>query len=134
MGIAETFNMKIFASSEKRRVFSCLEDKGLSNRLTTDATSAQIHVVAMKEIATQVCLSFCFVFYFSMTEMLPSWCVSTINLQELHSYLNKYSPKFSNIVAFKPTGWTTSTSLKSKPSDFTKTSHGKVTIYGLCPA
>ncbi|KAK3931433.1 DNA cross-link repair 1A protein [Frankliniella fusca] len=103
MGVANNFNMKIWTNSEKRRVLLCLEDQNIIDRLTNDPLEAQIHVLAMRDISFEV----------------------------LPSYLSKYSSKYSKILGFKPTGWTTSTSLKGKPSDFQRDVRGKVTIYGV---
>lgn len=103
MGIAEAFNFKIWAAADKRKTLNCLEEKALLDRLTSDAMLAQVHVANMRDIA----------------------------LDELQQYLKKFSSKYTHVVGIKPTGWTTSTSIKSKPSDFQKSTRGKVTIYGV---
>lgn len=103
MGLANAFNMKIWTATEKRRVLLCLEDQNIIGRLTNDPLEAQIHVLAMRDISF---------------EILPK-------------HLSKYSSKYSHALGFKPTGWTTSTSIKGKPSDFQKNSRGQITIYGV---
>lgn len=54
MGIAEAFNFKIWTHGEKKKVLHCLENKQLLDRLTTDPSLAQVHVVAMRDIALEV--------------------------------------------------------------------------------
>ncbi|XP_034250350.1 DNA cross-link repair 1A protein-like [Thrips palmi] len=103
IGIAEALNCKIWCSGEKRKIYNCLEDKVLLDRLTTEPLAAQVHVLAMRDIT----------------------------MEALHQYYSKYCNKFSHIVGFRPTGWTTSKSINGKPSDFQKSSQGKVTIYGV---
>lgn len=103
LGIAEAFNFKIWCSGEKHKIYKCLEDKALLDRLTTDPLAAQVHVLAMRDIS----------------------------MEALQQYLSKFSKKYSHVVGFKPTGWTTSKSMNGKPSDFQKSTYGKVTIYGV---
>ena len=54
MGIAERFNFKIWTAGDKRKVLHCLENRQLLDRLTSDPLEAQVHVVAMREIALEV--------------------------------------------------------------------------------
>lgn len=54
LGIAEAFNLKIWCTGDKRKIYKCLEDKVLTDRLTTDPLAAQVHVLAMRDINFEV--------------------------------------------------------------------------------
>lgn len=54
IGIAEALNFRIWCTTEKRRIYKCLEDQELLDRLTTDPLAAQVHVLAMRDINMEV--------------------------------------------------------------------------------
>ncbi|KAK9470857.1 beta-lactamase-like protein [Dipodascopsis tothii] len=76
VAIARRLGTKIFASSNKRVIFECLQDAELNALLTTDSASSQVHLVSLREV----------------------------NFETLGNYLDKYS-SFDRVVAFRPTGW-----------------------------
>ncbi|RKF75108.1 DNA cross-link repair protein pso2/snm1 [Golovinomyces cichoracearum] len=78
LGIARSLDCKIFAPTRKMRIYSALEDEELMSRLTDDPREAQIHVQMLMEI----------------------------RVETLQDYLKSYTPYFSRIVGFRPSGWT----------------------------
>ncbi|TQS38303.1 hypothetical protein Golomagni_01192 [Golovinomyces magnicellulatus] len=78
LGIARSLDCKIFAPARKLRIYSALEDEELMSRLTDDPREAQIHVQMLMEI----------------------------RVETLQDYLKSYTPYFSRIVGFRPSGWT----------------------------
>ncbi|KAI8089493.1 DNA repair metallo-beta-lactamase-domain-containing protein, partial [Halteromyces radiatus] len=76
--IAKLLGSKIFVTSKKWAILMCQENKELANLLTLDQMEAQVHVLPLGDIKAE----------------------------NMHAYLKSLSPRFTNIVAFKPTGWT----------------------------
>ncbi|KAJ5729693.1 DNA cross-link repair protein pso2/snm1 [Penicillium malachiteum] len=77
MGIARALGSKIFATPQKQRICSCLEDPELSAMLTSDPKEAQVHMQTLFEIRADT----------------------------LADYLDSLKPHFSRVVGFRPTGW-----------------------------
>ncbi|KAJ5081092.1 hypothetical protein N7456_013330 [Penicillium angulare] len=77
MGIARALGSKIFATPQKQRICSCLEDPELSALLTSDPKEAQVHMQTLFEIRADT----------------------------LADYLDSMKPHFSRVVGFRPTGW-----------------------------
>ncbi|OLL24533.1 DNA cross-link repair protein pso2/snm1 [Neolecta irregularis DAH-3] len=78
MGIARAMRSKIFAPLYKRRICACLEDPELLNLITDNPIEASVHITTLREIRAETSLE----------------------------YLEQFKPHFSRIVAFRPTGWT----------------------------
>ncbi|KAK9454109.1 beta-lactamase-like protein [Dipodascopsis uninucleata] len=78
LGIARRLNTRIFASANKRRIYSCLEDPEFAALLTDKPNEAQVHLVSLQEIKPET----------------------------LSSYLSHYKCEFGRILGFRPTGWT----------------------------
>ena len=77
MGIARALGSKIFATPQKQRICSCLEDPELTAMLTSDPKEAQVHMQTLFEIRADT----------------------------LADYLDGMKPHFSRVVGFRPTGW-----------------------------
>ncbi|KAJ5183928.1 hypothetical protein N7492_001544 [Penicillium capsulatum] len=77
MGIARALGSKIFATPQKQRICSCLEDPELTSLLTSDPREAQVHMQTLFEIRADT----------------------------LADYLGSLKPHFSRVVGFRPTGW-----------------------------
>jgi DNA cross-link repair 1A protein len=77
LGIARALGSKIFATPQKRRICTCLEDPELSSLLTSDPKEAQVHMQTLFEIRADT----------------------------LADYLETLKPHFSRVVGFRPTGW-----------------------------
>ncbi|KAK2157546.1 hypothetical protein LSH36_189g05006, partial [Paralvinella palmiformis] len=74
--ISEALDCKIYVTSEKRQILSCLEDEQLLGRLTSNPREARVHVLPMQKL----------------------------NYKGLSEYLLQWS--FDEVLAFEPTGWT----------------------------
>ncbi|KAK9476906.1 beta-lactamase-like protein [Lipomyces japonicus] len=77
IAIAQKLRTKIFASVNKRRIYSCLNDSVLNSLLTNDPNEAQVHIVSLQEIRPDT----------------------------LKEYLAQFQTRFNRIVGFRPTGW-----------------------------
>ena len=96
--LAERYDFKIWAGTEKTRILRTLRDPVIDARLVTTPHLAQLHVMEMKRLR---------------------------NSRELQQYLYNLNGKYKHVLTIKPTGWThcqgasAETSLKSlriKPS------------------
>ncbi|KAI7905385.1 beta-lactamase-like protein [Cokeromyces recurvatus] len=76
--IAKALNSKIFVTDEKRKILNCFKDRQLDEMLTDQIKEAQVHVI-------------------------PLWHIVPKNLE---AYFNSLKPAFTEMIAFKPTGWT----------------------------
>jgi DNA cross-link repair 1A protein len=77
MGIARALDCKIWAPPGKMRICAALEDEELMSRMTDDPREAQIHMQMLMEIRPET----------------------------LQEYLKSYTPHFSRVVGFRPSGW-----------------------------
>ncbi len=77
VGIARALKSRVYASSAKRRLCQCLEDKELNGLLTNDPLQASVHMTSLMEIRAET----------------------------LQDYLVQYKSTFSRVVGFRPTGW-----------------------------
>lgn len=100
--IAEVLGVKICVSKEKAAVLGCLENPVLFKSLTTDFTESCLHVVPMAKL----------------------------NLRDLVEYHTQWSACYSRVLAFKPTGWTHSSSTTDLSSIQPQAS-AAVSIYGI---
>lgn len=105
MAAAEELNCKIWAPTEKRKIFSCLDDNSIMSRLAKDPSEARVHVVNMGDIK-------------------PS---------NLKSYLDKLNGTFSHILALNPTGWEYDAQKAPKGLDSIppRVYHGTIFIHGI---
>lgn len=105
MAAAEELNCKIWAPTEKRRIFNCLEDGSIMSRLAKDPFEARVHVVNMGDIK-------------------PA---------NLKSYLDRLKGSFSHILALNPTGWEYDgrMALKGLDSIQPKVYYGTIYIHGV---
>ncbi|SAL99016.1 hypothetical protein [Absidia glauca] len=76
--LAKLLGSKIFVTQAKRSILRCQENKELENLLTLDQNEAQVHVVPLNHIKPE----------------------------NMYAYLKSLSPRFTSVVAFRPTGWT----------------------------
>ncbi|KAG1577625.1 hypothetical protein G6F48_012551 [Rhizopus delemar] len=80
--IAKKLKSKIFVTDRKMEILSCFGDDELMKMLTDEPKEAQVHVIPLGHI-------------------LP---------ENLEAYIRSLQPHFTQMVAFKPTGWTFRTS------------------------
>ena len=78
IAIANRIKSMVYSDSNRRRVWSCLQNPELDRLVTTKPEEANVHVVPMNQLKKD-------------------------NLSEM---LAKYKGRFSNIIAIRPTGWT----------------------------
>lgn len=53
-----------------------------------------------------------------------------LTVQSLRTHLNKFSRKYDQLVAFKPTGWTFNQTVRVE--DIQPQTQGNISIYGMC--
>ncbi|KAI8391368.1 DNA repair metallo-beta-lactamase-domain-containing protein [Radiomyces spectabilis] len=80
--IAKTLNSKVFVTDKKKYIIDCLDNPELSSMLTDDPRSAQVHVIPLQHIQPE----------------------------NLSAYFHSLQPCFTEMIAFRPTGWTFSSS------------------------
>ncbi|KAH0623734.1 hypothetical protein JD844_006827 [Phrynosoma platyrhinos] len=102
LAIADVLGSKVSMSQEKYKTLQCLESAAIDSLITLDWNNTLLHLLPMMQI----------------------------NFKSLQSHLNKFSDKFDQILAFKPTGWTYSDRCCSL-SDIQPQTRGKITIYGI---
>ncbi|XP_047110862.1 DNA cross-link repair 1A protein-like [Schistocerca piceifrons] len=101
LGISKAIGAKLWARPDKRGVLKCLCDPNIETRLVTKPHEAQVHVLAMKEL----------------------------NSRDLKDHLKSLQGIYSNVLAFRPSGWELQ---DSGPSlTFKLTADDNVTIYGV---
>lgn len=76
--VAKSLNSKIFVTDQKRAMLDSFRDEELNALLTNQPRDAQVHVV-------------------------PLWHVLP---EHLEAYYNSLQPYFTQMIAFRPTGWT----------------------------
>ncbi|KAI8645049.1 DNA repair metallo-beta-lactamase-domain-containing protein [Parasitella parasitica] len=76
--IAKTLNSKIFVTDQKRAILECFHDQELEARLTDQGREAQVHVIPLGHIQAE----------------------------NLEAYFRSLQPHFTQMIAFRPTGWT----------------------------
>ncbi|XP_051968508.1 DNA cross-link repair 1A protein-like [Xyrauchen texanus] len=101
LAVSEVLGSKVCLSRDKYNTMCCLESKQVNQRITTDWLTAQVHVLPMMQL----------------------------NFKNLRTHLNKFSRKYDQIVAFKPTGWTFNQTVNVE--DIQPQTQGNISIYGI---
>ena len=79
LAIAEEFDYKIWATSDKKRILRALENDNILKRMSDAPNNANIHLMEMGKVK---------------------------NFKHLNEYLENNSPKYNHILSIIPTGWT----------------------------
>ncbi|KAL3051495.1 hypothetical protein OYC64_001693 [Pagothenia borchgrevinki] len=102
LALAEVLGSKVWLSRDKYNIMCCLESEQIKQRITTDLKAAQVHVLPMMHLS----------------------------FKKLQDYLARFSGKYDQLVAFKPTGWTFSQKVESV-EDIQPHINGNISIYGV---
>ncbi|XP_062831776.1 DNA cross-link repair 1A protein isoform X2 [Anolis carolinensis] len=102
LAIANVLGSKVSMSQEKYKTLQCLESTEINSLITLDWNNTLLHLLPMMQI----------------------------NFKGLQNHLSKFSAKFDQILAFKPTGWTYSDQCYSL-NDIQPQTRGNITIYGI---
>ncbi|XP_051530764.1 DNA cross-link repair 1A protein [Myxocyprinus asiaticus] len=101
LAVSEVLGSKVCLSRDKYNTMCCLESEQVKQCITTDWQTAQVHVLPMMQL----------------------------NFKNLRTHLNKFSRKYDQIVAFKPTGWTFNQTVNVE--DIQPQTQGNISIYGI---
>ncbi|XP_059472260.1 uncharacterized protein LOC132194782 [Neocloeon triangulifer] len=101
--IAKNFNLKFFANTPKRRILKQLENSQILDLMAENPEEATIHVV-------------------------PNGSISYTYLSNYLSQMNKKKQRFSELVAFRPTGWQHSA---KRAEAYKEDKSGNITIIGI---
>uniref|UniRef100_A0A671MZ97 DNA cross-link repair 1A protein n=1 Tax=Sinocyclocheilus anshuiensis TaxID=1608454 RepID=A0A671MZ97_9TELE len=101
LAVSEVLGSKVCLSKDKYNPMCCLESEEIGRRITTDWQAAQVHVLPMMQL----------------------------NFKNLRTHLIKFSRKYDQLVAFKPTGWTFNQSVRVE--DIQPQTQGNISIYGI---
>lgn len=101
LAVSEVLSSKVCLSKDKYNTMCCLESEDIGQRITTNWQSAQVHVLPMMQI----------------------------NFKNLQTHLKKFSKKYDQLVAFKPTGWTFNQTVGV--DDILPQTQGNISIYGI---
>ncbi|XP_028423229.1 DNA cross-link repair 1A protein isoform X2 [Perca flavescens] len=102
LALAEVLGSKVCLSRDKYNTMCCLESEQVRQRITTDWKAAQVHVLPMMQLS----------------------------FKKLQDYLARFSGRYDQLVAFKPTGWTFSQQVESV-EDIQPQISGNISIYGI---
>ncbi|XP_042364570.1 DNA cross-link repair 1A protein [Plectropomus leopardus] len=102
LALAEILGSKVCLSRDKYNTMCCLESEQVRQRITTDYKAAQVHVLPMMQLT----------------------------FKKLQDYLARFSGRYDQLVAFKPTGWTFSQQVESV-EDIQPQISGNISIYGI---
>ncbi|KAM9133008.1 DNA cross-link repair 1A protein isoform 1-T2 [Pangshura tecta] len=102
LAIAQVLGSKASMSQDKYKTLQCLESAAVNSLITRDWNNTLLHLLPMMQI----------------------------NFKGLQNHLNKFSEKFDQVLAFRPTGWTYSDSCHTL-ADIKPQTRGKITIYGI---
>ncbi|XP_078135064.1 DNA cross-link repair 1A protein isoform X2 [Sander vitreus] len=102
LALAEVLGSKVCLSRDKYNTMCCLESEHVRQRITTDWKAAQVHVLPMMQLS----------------------------FKKLQDYLARFSGRYDQLVAFKPTGWTFSQQVESV-EDIQPQISGNISIYVL---
>ncbi|XP_036592311.1 DNA cross-link repair 1A protein [Trichosurus vulpecula] len=102
LAIADVLGSKVSMSREKYKTLQCLELQEVNSLITTDWSSALVHLLPMMQI----------------------------NFKGLQNHLKKCGGKYDRVLAFRPTGWTHSEKFGSL-ADIIPQTKGNISIYGI---
>jgi hypothetical protein len=77
LGIAKFLKSKIFVSNKKKKILECLNDKNISELLTSNPDESCVHVLNMAQLG----------------------------IESVNNYYNIFKDKYDMVIAFRPTGW-----------------------------
>lgn len=101
--IASSMNCRIWASHDKQRILRCIQDEEIQARLTSDKHSARVHVLPMADLKPQ----------------------------KLMKYVETLKPRYTVIVAIRPTGWEHSGDGDDILDNLSPKEYGNIYIYGI---
>uniref|UniRef100_A0A672KTN1 DNA cross-link repair 1A (PSO2 homolog, S. cerevisiae) n=1 Tax=Sinocyclocheilus grahami TaxID=75366 RepID=A0A672KTN1_SINGR len=101
LAVSEVLGSKVCLSKDKYNTMCCLESEKIGRRITTDWQAAQVHALPMMQL----------------------------NFKNLRTHFIKFSRKYDQLVAFKPTGWTFNQSVRVE--DIQPPTQGSISIYGI---
>ncbi|XP_076154373.1 DNA cross-link repair 1A protein [Alosa pseudoharengus] len=101
LAVADVLGCKVCLSRDKYNTMCCLESDQIRQSITTDGKAAQVHVLPMMQL----------------------------NFKNLQTYLKRFSDKYDQLIAFKPTGWTFNQG--SALEHLQPQTQGNITIYGI---
>ncbi|KAL6094992.1 dclre1a [Pungitius sinensis] len=102
LALADVLGSKVCLSRDKYNTMCCLESEQVKESITTDWKAAQVHVLPMMQLS----------------------------FKKLQDYLARFSGRYDQLVAFKPTGWTFSQQVESVDGIRPQIS-GNISIYGI---
>ncbi|KAM6898455.1 DNA cross-link repair 1A protein [Lycodopsis pacificus] len=102
LALAEVLGSKVCLSRDKHNTMCCLESEQVRQCITTDWKAAQVHVLPMMQLS----------------------------FKKLQEYLARFSGRYDELLAFKPTGWTFSQQVESV-EDIQPQISGNISIYGI---
>nr|XP_040032477.1 DNA cross-link repair 1A protein isoform X1 [Gasterosteus aculeatus aculeatus] len=102
LALAEVLGSKVCLSRDKYNTMCCLESEQVRQSITTDWKAARVHVLPMMHLS----------------------------FKKLQDYLARFSARYDQLVAFKPTGWTFSQQVESV-GDIQPQISGSISIYGI---
>ncbi|MBN3277848.1 DCR1A protein, partial [Polyodon spathula] len=102
LAIADVLGCKVCVSRDKYNILCCLESERIKELITMDWDATQLHVLPMMQVS----------------------------YKGLQTHFNKFSGKYDQIVAFKPTGWVYS-GLSESVASIRPRVRGNVTVYDV---
>ncbi|KAI6700907.1 hypothetical protein NL676_015231 [Syzygium grande] len=101
LALSKALGVKVHANASRRRILQSFNWPELSQRISSNPRDTYLHV-------------------------LP---ISSLRFEILDSYLKSYGNQYTDVLAFRPTGWTYSE--RTQLSLIKPISKGKITIYGV---
>uniref|UniRef100_A0A8D0GG05 DNA cross-link repair 1A protein n=1 Tax=Sphenodon punctatus TaxID=8508 RepID=A0A8D0GG05_SPHPU len=102
LAVAEVLGSKVSMSQDKFKMLQCLESETINSLITVDWNNTLLHLLPMMRM----------------------------NFKDLQNHLSKFSGRFDQVLAFKPTGWTYS-GRSCSLADIQPQTRGKITLYGI---
>ncbi|XP_039132982.1 DNA cross-link repair protein SNM1 [Dioscorea cayenensis subsp. rotundata] len=101
--ISQALGVQIYTDPSRRRILQSFGWPQLCGQLCSSGQTSPLHVLPL----------------------------SVLRPESLKEYLKKYSPQFTAVLAFRPTGWTYSEATGNHLDLIKPTSKGNITIYGV---